>query len=271
MEAVERPSDYAEIGGVKVGGQIVGSGPPVLLLHGWGGSQAEWQSNLEALARHFKVYAPNLHQHGLSEPTFEQNLESGRRLFLAFLDAEGLEKVNLVGQSMGGLLALDFALSYPDRVGKLVLVDSAGLGREIHWGLRLVTLPLLGEVVCDFLWPRLRRHLVGRFHITPGAGPGQGSLARLLRMGVGLKGQKLWPGVAERLPTLRMPTLIMWGERDPLFPISQAYAAHRAIPGSKLHIFPHCGHTPAVENPSEFDEKLLEFLREGIEPSTGVR
>ena len=263
-------SDYAEIGGVEVSGQIVGSGPPVLLFHGWGGSQAEWQSNLEALARHFKVYAPDLHGHGLSELTFERNLESGRRLFLAFLESEGLEKVSLIGQSMGGFLALDFALSYPDRVAKLVLVDSAGLGREVNWGLRLLTLPFLGEVVCDLLWPRLRRYLVGRFHITPGVEPGQGGLARLLRMGVGLGGQKLWPVVRERLPTLKMPTLIMWGERDPLFPVSQAYAAHKAIPGSKLHIFPRCGHVPPVENPSEFNEKLFEFLKETIEPSKGV-
>jgi len=261
MEQVKGPSDYSEIGGMSVSGRIVGSGPPLLLLHGWGGSYAEWGGNLEALAQHFKVYAPNLHEHGFPDGTLEENLESSRVLFVAFLEAERLEKISIIGQSMGGFLALDFALSFPDRVTKLVLADGAGLGPEINWGLRLLTLPLLGEFVSDFLWPRLRRLLTPLFHGNYWKVSGEGSLARILRMGVGLGGQKLWPMVVPRLPTLRVPALILWGERDAIFPVSQAYAAHRAIPGSRLHIFPRCGHECGTERPTEFNSIVLEFLK----------
>lgn len=261
---------HAEVGGVQIGGQVVGSGPALLLLHGFAGSWLEWQPNLEALSQHFKVYVPTMPGHGDSAPIPDYSLETARRLFLSFIESEGLERVNLAGHSMGGLLALDFALNFPERVSKLVVMDSAGLGSEIHWGLRVLSLPIVGEVVCDFLWPKLRPYIgtivrcIGLpVEAVEGSWERGGGMARLLRTGVGLRGQKLWPGIRDQLPSLRVPTLIIWGERDPLFPLSQATAAHRAIPHSKLYILRGCGHCPGLENAEELNRVILEFLLSG--------
>ncbi|MBI2952954.1 MAG: alpha/beta fold hydrolase [Chloroflexi bacterium] len=261
---------YADIEGVRVGGRVVGSGPPLLLLHGLGGSGAEWRATIPALAQHFKVYAPTMPGHGDSGPIPEYSLESAHRLFQAFLLSEGLEKVILAGQSMGGLVALDLALTFPARVSKLVLVNSAGLGSEVNWGLRLLTLPILGEIVCDFLWPRLRTRLaklakylglkVPEVMLEEGAWKLQGSLARLLRTGIDLRGQKLWPTIRDRLPNLKVPTLIIWGERDELFPLSQAVAAHKIVPRSRLHVLRGAGHVPSREHIAELNAVVLEFL-----------
>ncbi len=264
------PTGHADIEGVRIGGQIIGSGPPLLLLHGLAGSWAEWQPNLPALTRHFKVYAPTMPGHGDSAPVAEYNIASGHPLFMSFLESEGMDKVSLVGHSMGGAVALDLALNFPERVDKLVLMDAAGMGSEIHWGLRLLSLPVLGEVVCDFLWPMLWprvRSLTRRagmnipnpsvHHGTPNS---RGSIARLLRAGVGLRGQKLWPANRDRLPGLQVPTLIIWGDRDELFPLSQAIAARRLIPNSRLHVLRRCGHCPGPEHTDEINGVLLEFL-----------
>lgn len=261
---------YAEIEGVRIRGRIIGSGPPLVLLHGLGGTGAEWQASIPVLSQHFKVYVPTMPGHGESGPVPEYSLEASHRLFLAFLEAEGLEKVILAGQSMGGAVALDLALTFPERVSKLVLVDSPGLGREVNWGLRLLTLPVLGEIVLDFLWPRLRTHLarlaklvgmeVPEVMLREGAWKLQGSLARLLRTGIDLRGQKLWPMMRDRLPHLNVPTLIIWGERDELFPLSQAIAAHRTIPRSKLHIIRGAGHVLRKEHVAELNAVILEFL-----------
>ncbi|MFH1485063.1 MAG: alpha/beta hydrolase, partial [Chloroflexota bacterium] len=99
--------------------------------------------------------------------------------------------------------------------------------------------------------------------MTEGVWEPGGDMARLLRTGVGLRGQKLWQGIVEKLPALDVPTLIVWGERDPLFPVSQAYATHRAIPRSRLHILPGCGHCPGIETAEELNTVLLEFLLSG--------
>lgn len=260
-------SDIYEVGGILTPGLITGEGPALLLLHGFAGSWAEWQPNIEALAQHFKVFVPTLPGHGAASPIVEYSLQSARQLFLAFLEREGLERVILMGQSMGGLLALDFALNLPGRVSKVVVMDSAGLGPEVHWGIRLLSLPLLGEFVLDLLWPRLRPYL-GKFladtclpeDVMKGSWEGGGSMARLLRTGVGLRGQKL--SLAHRLPDLEVPLLIVWGEHDPLFPLAQAEAAHRAVPGSRLHVLRGAGHCPGPEHMEELNRVLLDFLLE---------
>jgi len=267
---VPDPHGYKEIEGVRISGRIVGSGPPLVLLHGLGGSDAEWQGSIPVLAQYFKVYVPTMPGHGDSGPIAEYSLESSHRLFLSFLESEGLGKVILAGQSMGGLVALDLALNFPERVSKLVLVDSAGLGREVNWGLRLLTLPILGEIILDFLWPRLHTHLarlaklagleVPEVMLTQGSWKFQGSLARLLRVGIDLRGQKLWPSIRDRLPTLNVPTLIIWGEHDQLFPLSQAVDAHRTIPRSKLHVLRGGGHVVRREHVAELNEVVLKFL-----------
>lgn len=261
---------FADIGGVKIGGLITGSGPPLLLLHGFAGSWAEWKITLPTLTRHFKVYVPTMPGHGESGPIPDYSLETARRLFLSFMDSERLEKVYLIGHSMGGLLALDIALNHPDRVIKLVLIDSAGMGSEIHWGLRLLSLPFLGEIVLDFLWPRVWpgikavARLVGidlpDLTVKGTAWRPARGMARLLRAGVGLSGQKLWPSIKKKLPDLKIPTLIIWGERDELFPLSQAIAAHRTIPGSKLYILRGCGHLLPPRCADELSAVLLDFL-----------
>jgi 4,5:9,10-diseco-3-hydroxy-5,9,17-trioxoandrosta-1(10),2-diene-4-oate hydrolase len=122
-------------------------GTIAILIHGLGVSADIWMYNLEALAKQHRVYVPDLVGFGRSEkpgPTFRP---FDYTLFLdGFINLVNLDRVSLVGQSLGGGIALHYALQFPQKVDKLVLVDSAGLGREVIWTLRLVSLPLLGEI-----------------------------------------------------------------------------------------------------------------------------
>ena len=269
------PDRYATVQGHRVRYWEAGAGPAVVLVHGLANSVITWRKNVEALGRDFRVIALDLPGHGLSDmPKVRFDLPAGAAFVASFLDEVGVERAHLAGNSMGGAVALELALARPERTVSLTLADSAGLGREISLVLRLGSLPLLGEYARR---PTLKgvRNLVRwlvhdpalvdeeelplRLSYLKREGSAQ-ALLRFLRTGVGLFGQR--PGTRRdaRLPSLSVPTLIVWGAQDPLFPIEQAQRAARAIPGAELHVFDRCGHWPQYEHPSEFNRLLGEFV-----------
>lgn len=268
---------FLQVGPFRTHYLRAGQGPPLILLHGLGGSAQWWRPNLDALGRIRTVYAPDLPGHGLSDkPKVAYTLDMGRAFLLDFLEAAHLPSADLLGHSTGGLIALDFALAYPQRVNKLILVDSAGLGREVSPFLRLMALPLVGELLalpCPFLLRALLRHLLhDKSLITPElveqvrqerSAPGfRQALLIALRHGVGMKGMKPHIILTERLPRLKPPALLLWGVQDQLLPFSQARKASGLLPSLRLHPFPHCGHVPNWERRDEFNAAVAEFLRE---------
>jgi len=251
-----------------------GHGWPLLLLHGLGGGADEWLEVLPRLGARFRAMALDAPGHGLSEKprTFAYDVPSYARTLLGVMDALGIRRAPLVAVSGGGVVALTVALTHPERVSKLVLVDAAGLGREVAWSYRLATLPLAGYALRRIgrrSIERLGRRLCRRPERLP-----EGWVERRLRLwrepgaveafvataraGISLRGQRVH--YAGRLHEIRHPTLLIWGRDDPIIPVAHAIAAARALPNARLHIFENCGHVPLWEYPDAFAQLVLEFL-----------
>ena len=253
-----------------------GQGSPVVLLHGLGESAIVWYGNIEALARHHTVYAPDLPGHGRSDRVESPTLDTGVSFVIGLLDALGAERAALVGGSVGGLLALATAVAASPRVSRLVLVDTAGLGRSIAPFLRLMSLPGVGEIMARPTRWGLHRLLRIIFYdpvripsglvealLRERRRPGNTrALLRMLRYGVTLLGVRQRGILRDRLAQVQAPTLLLWGRQDRLFPVAQAEEALRALPSARLHVFEECGHWPYMERRDEFNEVVRAFLAE---------
>lgn len=256
-----------------------GEGEVVLLIHGLAGSSRTWRGVQPELAAGYDVIAPDLLGHGESaKPMGDYSLgafASGLRDFLAALD---VPSATIVGHSFGGGVAMQLAYQHPEMCDRLVLVGSGGLGREVSWLLRLVTLPA-AEHVMPLVCPRIvadRGDDVGR--ALAGVGFSIPRVAEMWRSYASLAGAAdrkafvrtirgvIEPGgqtvnALDRLYlAAHLPTLIVWGDRDGIIPVSHAHTAHEAIPGSHLAILDEVGHFPHVEAPDRFLEVLREFL-----------
>jgi 2-hydroxy-6-oxonona-2,4-dienedioate hydrolase len=250
-----------------------------VLLHALGESALDWRWVLPALARTHSVYAVDLPGFGYSaNPAAEYSPAFFARFVSTYLDALRIEQAVVVGNSLGGLIALHLALSEPARVHALGLVASAGLGRAVTYALRLPTLPGYGEVVVAWgktpfgaaqrAWLRVPL-LFARPECVPGEWitehhrlaqrPGfMEAVEAALRDQIDLGGQR--EVLVDRLPHLEMPTLIVWGERDRVFPYSQARTAVSRLRQGVLELIPNCGHLPHVELPNCFAAILGRFL-----------
>jgi pimeloyl-ACP methyl ester carboxylesterase len=257
-----------------------GTGPAILLIHGIAGSSRAWRDVMPALSLSHTVIAPDLIGHGQSaKPVGDYSLgayASGMRDLLRVLD---IARVTVVGQSFGGGVALQLAYQHPECCDRLVLVDSGGLGREVSWLLRFMTLPG-AEYLMPVIFPSMVREKgndfsrmlhhrgirmarVGemwRSYASLTESTNRQSFIRTLRSVVDPGGQTV--SALDRLYLAEeIPTLIVWGDRDTIIPVSHAYSAHAAIPGSRLEIIEGSGHFPHVESPDRFVAVLEDFLR----------
>jgi pimeloyl-ACP methyl ester carboxylesterase len=274
------PYRYATIHGHRIGYRRAGDGPVLLLLHGIAGSSQTWIPAMELLQGDYTVVAPDFLGHGHSaKPGGDYSLGNFANLMRDLLVVLGVERVTVIGQSFGGGVAMQFAYQFPDRCERLVLVDAGGLGREVNWILRLVTLPA-AEYVMPVLFPSFARRWgdpVARFADRVGLRSvpameiwrsyrsltdieGRQAFVRTMRSVVDPGGQSI--SAIDRLYlTERVPTLIVWGQKDKIIPISHAYQALEAAPHSRLEIMPGVGHFPQSEDPASFVEILEDFLR----------
>jgi len=258
-----------------------GSGPVLLLIHGMAGTYENWQAVLEPLAREHTVIAPDLPGHGASAPGGGDyslgSLAAGLRDLLVAL---GHDRATLVGHSLGGGIAMQFAYQFPELTERLVLVSSGGLGPEVSPVLRAAALPGANLFIAATAGPgRSVGSALARGLATVGLRPnadvaelarGYASLAdpdrraaflATLRAVVGTEGQRVHAG--DRLYLAEdMPVLIIWGRHDPMIPVHHGEDAHRAIPGSRLEIFDRAGHLPQLEAPGRFVAVLDRFLAE---------
>jgi pimeloyl-ACP methyl ester carboxylesterase len=258
--------------------------PAILLIHGMAGSSRTWREVMPELARDYTVLAPDLIGHGESaKPMGDYSLgafASGLRDLLAVLD---LGPVTVIGQSLGGGVAMQLAYQHPELADRMVLVGSGGLGREVSWLLRILTLPgaeylmpLLfppflrgqGDTVSRELhkrgWSAPRVSEMWRAYASLTQAENRHAFVRTLRAVIDPGGQSV--SAIDRLYlATAMPTMLIWGDADPIIPIEHGYDAHEAIPGSRLEVFEGAGHFPHVEDPERFVRLIRDFI-ETTEP-----
>jgi pimeloyl-ACP methyl ester carboxylesterase len=260
--------------------QAGGEGLPVILIHGLGASAEIWSANIGALASCHRVYVPDLPGFGRTEKPEWMGYGPGAysRFVLDFMTALGIGRASLVGHSLGGGVALRVILDDPGRVDRLILVSSAGLGREVSLPLRIASLPFFDRIFFKPPLPVFIRFLhrlvydpsaitdeFARLYYEMFFQPGSvRTFTSILRNIATLRGAR--PGILEPiregLAAITAPALILWGRQDRILPVSQAFDAAGRIPGARLHVFERCGHMPNVEYPGEFNRIVLEFLKE---------
>lgn len=254
--------------------------PVVLLVHGITRSSATWDLVISPLAERVHVIAPDLLGHGDSDkPTGDYSLGSLASDLRDLLDYLGHERVTIVGHSLGGGVAMQFAYQYPERCERVVLVCSGGLGREVSWVLRVATLPgadlvlpliansrirTAGNAVARLLHklefrPRPSMVELARGYASLSDSSNRAAFLHTLRSVVEPGGQRVHAGNRHYLAAGR-PTLIIWGAEDPVIPLAHAHAAHADLPGSHLEVFEQSHHFPHMDEPARFARVLLHFL-----------
>ncbi len=277
-----------EVDGLPTRYLTAGTGPPLVLLHGAGDNALDWRWVMPHLSATHRVYAPDLPgSPDSARPAADYSPGFFERFVAGFLDALDIERAAMVGNSLGGLVALRLALSAPARVTALVLVDSAGLGRAVNPVFTSVNVPGLSEAAMP-LW----RTPIGAYQrawgraallfARPGSVPREwlAEQRRLalspgyleahltaLRAQVSPRGQR--EVLVDQLSLLKMPTLVVWGARDRVFPEPQARDAAARLHEGSLAVIPDCGHMPHVECPDLFVAALDEFF--GERPDDGRR
>jgi pimeloyl-ACP methyl ester carboxylesterase len=214
-----------------------GSGPPVVLLHGGASDSRDWLDTMAALSSCYTLHAPDMIGFGDSDKSQPGYYLSDFTDFTAgFINELGYDSQVLVGHSLGGRVCIEIALRYPEKVSKLVLIDTVGFGKLARWGM---------YIGAFMYW--LRKVLR-----MPQPYP------RYLKQ---VHEDREWMCL-DMLPQLKPPTLLVWNERDPYYSVSQATRAAELIPQVRLEVFPGYGHAPHMKSKDRFNDLLLDFLKD---------
>jgi pimeloyl-ACP methyl ester carboxylesterase len=282
MPRIRHESTRLTLHGNCIAYRTAGSGPVVLLVHGITSDSSIWERVLPGLARRFTVIAPDLAGHGESDkPRGDYSLGAHASTLRDLLLALGHDRATIVGHSLGGGIAMQFSYQFPEMCERLALVDSGGLGREVSLLLRAATLPG-SEVVLpllaasrlldagarvggllDRLGLRLGTDLeqMAHGHSTLSDAGSRAAFLHTLRSVVDPGGQRV--NATNRLYLAEhIPFQLIWGERDSIIPVEHGYAAHDALPGSRLEVLEHSGHFPQLDEPERFLETLVDFIEE---------
>jgi pimeloyl-ACP methyl ester carboxylesterase len=273
--------------GHRIAYRQAGSGPVLVLIHGITSSSATWERVMPYLARHFTVIAPDLIGHGESDkPRGDYSLGSHASSIRDLLLVLGHERASVVGHSLGGGIAMQFAYQFPERCDRLVLVDSGGLGRDVNVLLRAATLPgaefvlpllaatrlldagrLAGRLLGSFgLRARTDIEEIARGHATLSDAEARAAFVHTLRSVVEPGGQRV--DASDRLYlSAHIPFLLVWGEHDSVIPVEHGHSAHEQVAASRLEVFEHSGHFPQLDEPHRFIDVLTDFM-ESTEPAS---
>ena len=270
---------FLELHGDRIAYRDAGHGDVLLLIHGMAGSSATWRAVLPQLAKKYRVVAPDLLGHGESaKPRGDYSLGAFAVWLRDFLDELGITRVTVVGQSLGGGVAMQFVYQHPDYCERLVLISSGGLGPDVGVILRLLSAPG-AEFVLPIIAPKpvlrvgnkVKSWLSGAGIQSPRGAEmwsAYSSLAdrqtrqsflRTLRSVVDYRGQAV--SALSRLKLQgELPVMAIWGEKDDIIPVEHAYAAQAAREGSRLEILPGVGHFAQVEAPMQVVDLIEDFI-----------
>ncbi|MGB6425171.1 MAG: alpha/beta hydrolase [Solirubrobacterales bacterium] len=276
----DAPLSEIELHGHRVTYREVGEGPVLVLIHGVTGNMHTWDQALPWLADRFTVVTPDLIGHGRSaKPRGDYSLGAYASGIRDLLGALGYFRATVVGHSLGGGIAMQMAYQFPEHCERLVLVSSGGLGEEVSMALRAATLPG-SELVIPLIAHNTvieAGRAIGRLLDSVGlpVSPDKAEVARgyaslsdpdarhafiqTMRAVIDHGGQRV--SARDRLYlTEAVPSLLLWGSRDPIIPARHGERAHQEMPGSRLELFESSGHFPHVSEPRRFARKLSEFV-----------
>ena len=266
LDLIDPPATHHFItaGGIRTSYLEAGQGPVLLLLHGAGGGATSWYKVIGPLSRHFRVIAFDKPGYGESDkPWADYSKAFYTDWLLAAVDTLGLDRFHLVGSSQGGSVGIAFALRFPDRLRKLVLVDTAAMSDD--WDRRIIPrmvlyrlfpTPFLGRLlgsnvmkdpaVADPAWHRYSMEVIrkpgGRYPFFLG------------------RGKAVQTYSDEELQSVQVPALVIWGADEAFFPVAHGERAAALIPDSRLVVLPGAGHLPWMEKPAAFVKTVVEFL-----------
>jgi pimeloyl-ACP methyl ester carboxylesterase len=270
---------YLELHGERIAYRDAGAGEALLLIHGMAGSSATWRAVIPELAKRYRVVAPDLLGHGESaKPRGDYSLGAFAAWLRDLLDELGISQATVVGQSLGGGVAMQFTYQHRDYCQRLVLISSGGLGPDLNWILRILSAPG-AELVLPVVAPqpvlnlgnKLGSWLTSAGIKSPRASemwsaycslsdrPTRQAFLRTLRSVVDYRGQAV-SALGKIHVSYGLPTLLIWGEQDRIIPVAHGYAAHEAVPGSRLEVLPGVGHFPHVESPTAVVDILDDFI-----------
>jgi len=255
-------SKRIKVGSLNIRYFAGGQGDPLVIIHGGGDGARAWLKNAEELSKHYNVYIPDLPGFGHSRSASNKfHLPEYVAFIEDFSQALGIERFHLVGHSIGGGIALHYALKFPQKVKGLVLVSSWCLGLEAALWVRLLSHPVFCHSLGEIALATMKAiKLLARLFYAPFrfANP----LTRV-KMDVGktmiaMGGQTTV--LQDRLCELTMPTLLVWGSGDRIVPADHAYIAAEMIPDCQVHVFEGCGHSVYKQRAEEFSRLLANFL-----------
>lgn len=273
LAAASLEARHETIGGHRIRYVRAGAGPAVVLVHGFGSSLYTWKDVIPALAVAHDVVALDLPGFGQSDQPADLSFEDFPRAVLGLMDRLGIERAALVGNSMGGATVAVVAAEHPHRVSALVLVDAAGfnLGPSERPRMVSVAMSRAGALLARLPGKRLvveaslRQVFHDAAHVTPervseylAAARRPGTFPAIRSLGTSTGDRQAV--VAQALPRVQAPTLVVWGDDDRWIPIAHADRFVAAIPGARKVVIPACGHVPQEEKPGEVSRLLLDFL-----------
>lgn len=273
---------FRTIHGYQRAFRIAGSGPALLLIHGIGDNSTTWTTVHAKLAQRFTVIAPDLLGHGQSDkPRADYSVAAYANGMRDLLSVLGIERVTLVGHSLGGGVAMQFAYQFPQLVDRLILVSTGGVTKDVNVVFRCASLPMGSEALALLRLPlvlpavQLAGRVLGMAIGTTGLGrelpnvlrilddlpepTASSAFSRTLRAVVDWRGQ-IVTMLDRCYLTQAIPVQIIWGSRDVVVPVRHAWMAHAAMPGSRLEIFEGAGHFPFHDDPCRFIDVVQRFL-----------
>jgi 4,5:9,10-diseco-3-hydroxy-5,9,17-trioxoandrosta-1(10),2-diene-4-oate hydrolase len=266
---------YITINGMNIRYAVRGSGPPLLLLHGFCEFLETWDFNLRSLGEYYRVYAMDLPGHGLSDkPYLDYSITFFTDFMVSFMKALDIDRASLVGHSFGGAISIGVAASFPEMVNKLILESSFGLGNDISLLHKLCSVPVLsrsdpegsrtaleGRINLEFYQPDFAaREIVSRSYRFMQMPEARRVMLNIMHNWVDASGLRPEAVMVDKLPQVKSPTLLIHCEQDRIHPPELSRNAWRLMPNARVKIFDRCGHCSHIERAAEFNETVIDFL-----------
>ncbi len=274
ISSITEHGSFRNINGIKTHLWEGGEGASLVLIHGFMGTFCDWRLNIPELARHFAVKAFDLPGFGYSDKPadFPYTSESYACFLKSLLEKFNIEKATLVGNSLGGQIALRACLKYPGMVSSLILVDSGGYPGCVKFPLfRLLKPPVLGEALMSLTSPLAVRYVLGNV-LQDRSSIKKDVVTYYYNVYRTADARKVPPAVIRkvaideiqitaRLNEINCSVLIIWGAQDKVIPVHYAHIFNQSITNSRLVVIENAGHLPQLDTPAIVNRAIIEFLR----------